>query len=153
MGVTPNSNIRTVIGGEKADRVTIVMPDGESVPVEIVTGGSNIEFDLADGTVSAIKAIYKTINGISHADKDTTSNEATVIGVSITGNTNGNQVKYQIIGRLEDSSFNFPLNDPLYLGNSGAITNVAPITGFRTKIGTSLGTGAIQINIEEPIEL
>ena len=118
-----------------------------------VNSDSNVEFELADGDVSAVKAIYQNTNGVTHADKDLNSEEATVIGISITGNTDGNQVKYQIAGRLEDSSFTFPLNDPLYLSNNGNITNVVPTTGYQTRIGHSLGTGAIQIQIEEPIEL
>jgi len=154
MAAIPNSNNRKKkSNGQWVDVVTVCQEAGDSIPVEIVSGSSNIEFDLADGAVSAIKAIYKTINGISQADKDINLAEATVIGISITGNTSGNQVKYQIIGRLEDSSFNFPLNDPLYLGNNGSITNVAPTTGYRTQIGSSLGTGAIKIQLEEPIEL
>lgn len=120
-----------------------------------IGGGSsgNIEFDLADGTVSAIKAIYKTINGISQGDDSVSYETATIIGISITGNTTGNQVKYQINGKLEDSFFAFPLNDPLYLGSNGNITNIPPLTGFRTRLGTSLGVGAMQIDIEEPIIL
>ncbi len=113
----------------------------------------NKEYDIADGTVSAIKAIYKTINGIAHGDADVSYETATIIGISITGATTGNVVKYQIDGRLEDSSFNFPLNDPLYLGSDGSITNTPPSTGHRTRLGTSLGVGAIQIEIEEPIIL
>lgn len=121
--------------------------------VDVNLSNTNIQFDLADGAVSAVKAIYKTINGVAHADKDTSYATATVIGVSVIGASSGNQVKYQIAGRLEDSFFNFPLNDPLYLDASGSITNVVPTTGHRTRIGTSLGVGAIEILIEEPIIL
>tara|TARA_R110002153_G_scaffold136399_2_gene286298 strand:+ start:2219 stop:2704 length:486 start_codon:yes stop_codon:yes gene_type:complete len=113
----------------------------------------NKEYDIADGVVSAIRAIYKTLNGIAHGEADTTYDQATIIGISITGATDGNRVKYQIDGRLEDSSFAFPLNDPLYLGLDGNITNIPPISGHRTRLGTSLGIGTIQIEIEEPIIL
>lgn len=116
-------------------------------------GGDNIETDFADGNISAIKAIYKTINGVALANNNSTEDEATVIGITRTAATDGNKIKYQIIGRMEDSSLNFTLNDPLYLDVSGNITNVAPVTGYRTQIGTSLGVGAIQINIQEPINL
>lgn len=116
-------------------------------------GDLNKEFDIADGTVSAIKALNKTINGVAHAEDNVDYESATVIGISITGNTDGNRVKYQIDGRLEDSFFNFPLNAPLYLGMDGSITDTPPTVGFRTRIGTSLGVGAMQIEIEEPIIL
>lgn len=113
----------------------------------------NKEYDVADGNVSAIRAIYKTINGIAHGDPDLTYAEASIIGISITGALSGNTVKYQIDGRLEDSSFNFPLNDPLFLGTDGVITNTPPVTGHNTRLGLSLGVGAIQIEIQMPIIL
>lgn len=120
-----------------------------------INGGSSssIDFDIADGNISAIKAIYKTINGIALGEDLVTYDKASIIGISITGNSSGNQIKYQIAGKLEDSTFNFPLNAPLYLGNEGSITNVFPIAGFRTRLGTSLGVGAIEIQIQEPIIL
>ena len=136
-----------------AKQVLIRQIPGDSLEVTVNTTNNNIEFDIADGTVSAIKAIYKTLNGIAHADKDTSYATSTVVGISITGAADTNQVKYQIAGRLEDSSFNFPLNDPLYLGSDGSITNTVPISGHRTRLGTSLGIGAIQLLIEEPIIL
>lgn len=149
-----SKNINTLDRGSYTDH-------GDGTPSKQVTI-SNVDelikigktdFDAADGDLSAIKAIYKTINGIAAGDSGTTYDQATILGISITGNTDGNIVKYQIDGRLEDSSFNFPLNDPLYLGSNGNITNVPPVTGHRTRLGTSLGTGAIQIEIEEPIIL
>jgi hypothetical protein len=135
-----------------AQEVVIGNTASEPIPVE-VNFDDNVEFDNADGSVSAVKAIYKTINGVAHANNNTTLDEATVIGISITGATTGNKVRYKISGRLEDSSFNFTLNAPLYLDINGNITEIAPATGFRTRVGNALETGAIYILLEEPIEL
>jgi hypothetical protein len=54
---------------------------------------------------------------------------------------------------LYDSSLNFPVNESLYLGLNGEITNIAPTTGFVTQIGTSGGPGLMIVNIDQPIEL
>lgn len=113
-------------------------------------GGSET-VDIADGDISAVKAIYKTIGGVSLAQDNVTYSEASVIGISITGALSGNSVKYVEIGKLNDSSFNFPINDQIYLGANGTLTNIPPVAGFRTLIGTSNGVGEIQINIQEPI--
>ena len=114
---------------------------------------TTFETDIADGDISAVKAVYKTIYGVTLAQDNITYSEASVIGVTLTGATDGNKIKYQEIGKLRDSSFNFPINDQIYLGTNGALTNIPPVTGFRTLIGTSNGTGEIQINIQEPIIL
>lgn len=120
---------------------------------EIGGDDANLEFDTADGILSAIKAVYKTINGVSLANNNVDLAQATVIGITRTAANDGEVVKYRINGKLEDSSLNFPINDQIYLDTSGNITNVAPANGFRTLIGTSLGAGAIQIQIQEPIIL
>lgn len=138
--------------GTPAKQVLAKQAPGEVFDVNLASLETGLEYDIAQGTVSAIKAIYQNTSGVSHGDKDTYT-EATIIGISITGNVDGETIKYKTDGRLEDSFFNFPLNDPLYLGDDGAITNVAPTTGHRTRLGHSLGVGAMFIQIEEPIIL
>jgi hypothetical protein len=117
------------------------------------SGEAGIEFDVADGNVSAVKAIYKTVSGVALANNNVDLSQATVIGISISSATSGNSVRYKIVGRLEDSSFNFTINQPLYLDINGNITETAPTSGYRTRIGTALESGAIQIQIDEPILL
>ena len=112
----------------------------------------NIEQDFADGSVSAIKAVYKTVDGVALASNNLTINEATVIGITRTAATDGNKLKYKTLGKFDDSSLTFPINDQIYLDTNGNLTNVAPVTGFRVLIGTATN-GGIQINIDEPIEL
>lgn len=140
--------------GDEALRVII----GEQNPIPVIIEGgggggdaSNIEQDFADGNISAVKAIYKTITGVALGNNDVDLSEATIIGISRVSATSGNKLTYQTIGRFYDSSLNFTLNAQLYLDINGNITETAPTTGFRTVIGSSLGVGAIQINIEEPI--
>ena len=130
--------------------IEVIVGNSSAIAVEIQ---DNLEIDFADGDVSAVSAIYKTLSGVSGGNNNTTIDEATIIGVSITAATDGNKVKYKIIGNYTDSSFAFPLNDPLYLGVNGSITNVPPTTGFRTQIGYSKGLGEIFISIQEPIIL
>jgi hypothetical protein len=39
------------------------------------------------------------------------------------------------------------------LGLNGIITDIEPLTGFRVKLGSSMGSGAIFFSVEEPIQL
>ncbi len=112
-----------------------------------------IEQDVAVGTVSAVKALQKEgTSGVAHGEPDTFEN-ATVVGVSRNAGNDGEDIKYQYFGTYYDSFLNFPDGDVLFLGTNGTITNIEPTTGFSTRIGTSLGPGAMYINIESPIEL
>ena len=128
--------------GEVAVRVC-----GEVTTSEVFNSGT------AGESISAVKAIYTDGTDIFLANNDDDVSNATVIGVTRTAATIGNNVKYQFDGDYFDSTLNFPVNDIIYLDTNGNLTNVAPTTGFITVVGKSLGPGAIRINIEEPIEI
>jgi len=130
-------------------------PNSSMVEVFVANSGETEDYeqDFADGNISAVKAIYKTLSGVALANNDSTEGEATVIGITRTGALDGNKIKYQIIGKMEDSSFAFALGLPIYLDVNGNLTSTAPVSGYRTQVATSLGVGAIQISIQEPIQL
>ena len=79
--------------------------------------------------------------------------DAKIVGVALNASAIGGNVTCLTYGILEDPSFTFPLNEPLFLKANGVISNIEESTGFSTQVGHSLGTGAIFINIREPIEL
>jgi len=145
--VSNNRDVKTK--DSKGDSAFRVVAEVTSIPLI----NSNIDFDVADGNVSAIKAIYKTVNGVKPAFYNQTESESIVIGLSINGAIDGDVIRYKTHGRMEDSSFAFAINVPLYLGINGALTESEPVTGYRTQVATSLEVGAININIQEPIEL
>jgi hypothetical protein len=106
--------------------------------------------------ISALQLV-KAINDseIAIATPDDFSN-AKVLGMALTAGTTGNQIEILLFGKLEDPFFNFTVNQPLFLKDNGVTSNVAPTLpteNFNTTIGHSLGTGAIFLNIQEPIEL
>ena len=139
-----------------AQEVVVSNDASNPIPVEgtfQVDVQDNVEFDIADGSVSAVKAIYKTVNGVALANSNVDYSQATVIGISINGASDTQTVRYKIAGRLEDSSFTFTVGVPLYLDVNGNITEVPPTSGFLTRIGSSLEIGVINIQIEQPIIL
>lgn len=76
-----------------------------------------------------------------------------VLGVALQAGLLGEDIEVLLFGKLEDVSFTFTLNEPLFLTANGVITSTPPTTGFSVNIGHSLGSGAIFVNIKEPIEL
>lgn len=108
----------------------------------------------ANETISALKAI-KLIdeNTCELADSELTFQDAKTVGISLTAGNAGSTIRVQTFGIIEDASFTFPLNAPLFLKTNGAISNTPNTTGYNVQIGHSLGTGAIFINIREPIKL
>jgi hypothetical protein len=106
----------------------------------------------ASESISAVKAIRIDGANAFLAEPDTFVNSS-VAGISLTSGNIGSDIKVILSGELYDSSFSFNAGDLIYLSNSGNITNIAPVTGFRTVIGKSIGGTGIIIEIEEPIEL
>lgn len=133
------------------DALRVISPD----PIDVVVTDydDNIEQDFAVGNISAVRAIYKVTNGVSYGDNNIGIAESEIIGITRNSALNGDKIKYKTHGKFYDSSLNFPINDYLYLGSNGLITNIPPVTGFRTRIGTSGGLGVMNILIEEPIIL
>lgn len=109
----------------------------------------------SDQAISALQAVRLTSDtNVDLADSTGTYEEAITAGIATsTTAAAGQLIELQSYGLLEDPFFTFPLNDLLFLGAGGTITNVAPASGHRVVIGKSLGSGAIFINIEEPISI
>lgn len=107
-------------------------------------------------TISALKLVTASSNTeVKGATPDTLENSI-VMGVALQTGIAGFDGRVHILGILDDPSFNFNVNELLYLGENGEITNVPPSlpnSQFSTTIGYSLGTGSIFIQIEQPIEL
>lgn len=113
----------------------------------------NLITKIADETISALRGVRATSSErVALADKDSYT-EAEVLGVSLNAGNVGDNIRIVTFGEIKDSFFNFPLNEPIFLGDNGLITDVAPIEIFNKPIGYSLGPGAIFVNIGKTIEL
>lgn len=118
--------------------------------------GETLQKDLVvDQTISALRMVRATSSTNVNLADYSTFNESVVLGMAISAATVGNTTTVVTHGCVKDPSFTFPVNDTLFLLSNGTITN-APIPlggGFYTvRIGHSLGSGAIFIDIEEPID-
>lgn len=108
---------------------------------------------VADEAISALQLVTLTSNTNCKLADNGTYDDALVLGVALNGGGIGTTIEILSFGVLEDPFFTYALNDVLFLNSSGTITNTPPTTGFSTTIGQSLGTGAIFITVERPIEL
>lgn len=106
--------------------------------------------------ISALKLVVALNDDeILLAEPDTFEN-AKVLGVALQAGNIGDEIEVLLFGKLEDVSLTFTINDPLFLKASGSISDTAPVSPaetFNTTIGHSLGSGAIFVNIQEPIRL
>lgn len=121
-----------------------------------ISGGtsSNISIKAAGSTISALKCVY-ILNPatVDVAESDVDFSKATVFGIAVTAALLNEQMQIQTYGSMNDSSFNWPANTQLYLSATGSLTDVQPLSGYRTLVAVSHGPGQIFINIQETIIL
>lgn len=121
-----------------------------------ISGGSDgsLEIVNAGAILSALKCVTVTSpNTVIYANNNIDLSSSTVFGITIVAAQTNESTQVKTYGVLRDSSFTWPVNTQLYLDINGSLTDTAPTTGFRTLVATSQGSGAIFINIQEPITL
>ncbi len=160
-------NIGSINRGASTGTTTVTSTDPA---IQVTQAGSNFALSLNDQNVvlpvlttdltagesfSALKLVcLKTDGKLYVANSNTIYEEALVLGVAAQAAPLINDTVKVILGGIyEDSSWSWSSNELLFLNNLGNITNVAPITGHRTKIGKALTATKILIEIEEPIIL
>lgn len=110
---------------------------------------------IASEPISALQAVILDSDTTCALARNNTFTNANCVGVALNAAGIGAAVTIHLFGALNDAFFTFTANEPIYLSDTtaGLITNVVPLTGFNTTLGHGLGSGAIYVDIEEPIEL
>jgi len=101
------------------------------------------------GALSALRAVQQLDDDeITTATNNGTYQDAQVLGVSKTA-AGGAGVDVEVVtfGEIKDAAFNsYVINQPVFLGISGALTQTAPVTGFSVTVGFCNAPGSIFVN-------
>lgn len=107
----------------------------------------------AAANVSGGKAV--TLNAAGqclHADGAKTSMANSVVGISLNGGAPGADIT--IItngGEIEETVWNWQANKSVFLGTDGALTQVAPTSGYLLVVGVAVGPTRMLVKIQQPI--
>lgn len=88
-----------------------------------------------------------------YANKSDLTNAEKILGVTMGAASLGANVTIQTYGEMEDSSFNFTLNQSIYVGLNGQMTQTPPTTGFLRSIGFPITATKLFIDLGVPIIL
>ena len=129
-----------------SDLINVIIPgagDLSSVRVNITLGEN----------VSQYKAIA-ALSGLGFlADKDTLSHTDAVIGLSVTSGITTQVIEVQTGDEITEGSWSWDTTKPIFLGNSGVLTQTVATTGFIQRIAKPLTATTIMIDIDDPIVL
>lgn len=103
--------------------------------------------------ISALRLVILDSNDLCRLARLDTLENSSVVGIALNGGASGSLIEILTLGVVNDAFFTFPVNVPLFLNDTGQITDSVPSSGISVRIGNGLGNGAIYIKIERPIIL
>jgi len=136
-----------------------VIPDALNIEIsgctKVIPAGDTIMIKTAAENVGGHRIVtIDSIGDVLHADKDLIIDGKKAIGMTTQAALAGNQVIIAISGdEITEPSWNWDTNKPIYLGDDGVVTQVAPTVGFVLIVGVVLSPTSIRIRIEMPIFL
>ena len=109
---------------------------------------------VAGETISAGKAVYlDTATVVKLSDRSVSARQK-CIGVAKTAATAGNPIEVIVDGTFTDAIFSgFTLNEPVWVGLNGVLTQAPPSSGVLLEAGYYLGENTIEVEIKRPIIL
>lgn len=117
-------------------------------------GTSLVVTKTAGETISAGKAVYlDTATVVKLSDHSVVARQK-CIGVAKTAATVGNSIEVITDGIFTDAIFSgFTLNEPVWVGLNGVLTQTPPTSGVLLEAGYYLGENKIEVEIKRPIIL
>ncbi len=129
------------------------LPVGDTIEVTSSSAQRLEAGFIAAQLVTALRLVAISPSGLATLADKSDFSLSKVLGISLNTANTGETVNVLLFGKIEDAFFTYPANTVLYLSTVGSITSIVPSIGTLTRIGYSLGVGAIFIKIEEPIDL
>lgn len=128
-----------------------------SVNLEILTGATvinNYGSDTVAVTASENLGGHRivTVEGY-YASKDTATDKNKVLGMTTGAVSIGSEATVQVGGFIEESSWNWNVDLPVFLSTNGQLTQSAITSGFSLIVGKPRTATNMFISISEPIIL
>jgi hypothetical protein len=137
--------------------VELEIPEDESITLEIF---DNLFLDTSNITISKVagqiigghRVVVPSLYGrVIYADKDEASHANNIIGITKQAALENESVIIQTCGEMIEPTWNWTLSLPIFLGNTGLLTQIIPVNGFALIIGYPLTPTSIYIDIKQPI--
>ena len=139
------------------ERCAVIVTAGAQGPMgpqgQIGPAGGSAFTRRAGETISALTAVYENSLGIVYPLSNTDEiNIDLLAGIAITGAHAGADITIQRSGPLDASGLNLQPGR-VWLGATGALTQLAPQTGFDVLIGYATAEQRIYIDLSDNIQL
>lgn len=99
------------------------------------------------------RAVYEAADGLRYASATDTANADAVLGITTGAATTGATARYRYDGELTFPATPFTPQNPVWLGESGQLTQTPPTSALSIIVGIAKTDSILQINIQQPIEV
>ncbi len=127
---------------------TTVIYGGLSGPVG-PAGPSGAEA-LTRTALGSVQAFYvvSSINAtqVAHTDPSSLESITSSLGISLQSATNGNSVDIKTNGVVNENSWSWTPDLPVFVGSGGQLTQTAPSSGYLRRVGVALSATSIAIS-------
>lgn len=104
-------------------------------------------------SIGQYRAVAVVSGVVQYADNSLLGHLDMVVGVAAVGASAGGIVSIQNGGTLVNVGWSFDTTKPVFLGNSGMLTQTPPSTGFVQVIGVPISATQLLIQLQPPILL
>lgn len=142
----------------------LIFSDGTVTPdkggkVHIQSGGGGGSADVVQTTKNAGTAIgghraVKVVAGLlQYASKDDNPSAESVYGITINAGNIGDPIDVVLSGEIQEASWSWTQNLPIYLSTSGQLTQTAPTTGAVVELGIAVTSDTMLVRIQKTMFL
>lgn len=151
----------TLVGGSSEKSVFVPAPQQDRQVLQAGVVGRRGQQGYSEGTVfdriagevvSALRAVYEVDGVVFYLDPDDNEHIDLMLGVTISAAQEGDSVRVQRIGVIDDNSWNWSPGR-IWLGPHGSLTQTPPSGRFDMLIGSALSAKRIVLNIQDSILL
>lgn len=141
----------TLVVGPKGDKGEQGVPGVAGAPG--APGGAQGTVYVAPFPMSGHRVVIADETGsLAYADCSIPSHALRVVGVTVNAADTGGSMTVQALGSLTEPSWNFDVSNPVYLSNSGLLTQVAPVApNFSMVIGAPISQTSLFVRPQPPI--
>lgn len=136
----------------------LVLSAGSQGPAGIqgtpgVSGSSYVTY-TANGAIGGHRAVRPVFdNEVAYADNSATADANVVLGITIGAAVNGADVNVQTTGEMVEPSWDWTIDQPVFVGAAGVLTQTVPTSGFLLIVGIATAPTKLLIGIKQPIVL
>lgn len=120
--------------------------NGSSADVPFVTF-------LTSGPIGGNRAVRLEAGLVKYASSSTPADASVVLGITRGAAVMGAPVQIQTFGLMTEPTWAWTVDQPVFCGTNGMLTQIAPATGFDLIMGIALSAIQIHIGARMPIAL